>query len=256
MPNLEKAISQFTALGFTVKLGGEHAYTHNALIIFNDGAYVELLSLKPSWYRWLMISIAKSGLLGLIADGKSDISWRVMRWIGYKYGPIDWALRTDNIETTMLRLDETNVMSLDALGYQRTRADGKIVHWTMAGAKDLDLPFLIEDQTDFNLRVPHGSHTSHANGALGIKKIIVSARNTGLAKSNLGSLISISDSHSRVENSELKPELKLQETTIEYKELDDSEGKFVLELCYQGNESILLDCGHTSNTKIWLVPTD
>ena len=46
VPNLKRAISQFTALGFTVKLGGEHTHTHNALIIFNDRSYIELLALK------------------------------------------------------------------------------------------------------------------------------------------------------------------------------------------------------------------
>ena len=252
VPNLHKAILQFTALGFTVKLGGKHAHTHNALIIFNDRSYIELLALKPSWRRWLLLGIAKSRMLDLIASSKSDIGWRVMRWIGCKYGRIDWALRTDNMALTLAGLAENDAVLLNTSDYQRTSTDGKTAKWIMASAKNLDLPFLIKDQTDINLRVPLGNHTQHANGALGIRKITISAENTELAHSNLGALLSLSDKDLKGVNTELK----LQETTIEYKKLSHLVGKFILELRYRGSEPKLLNCDYPSGTKIWLIPSD
>ena len=252
VPNLHKAIRHFTALGFTVRPGGEHAHTHNALIIFNDRSYIELLALKPSWRRWFLLGIAKSGVLDLIANSKSDIGWRVMRWIGCKYGPIDWALRTDNIDLTLACLKENNAVLLNKSDYQRTITDGKTAKWTMASAKNLDLPFLIKDQTDINLRVPLGNHTQHANGALGIRKITISAENTKLALSNLGALLSLSDKNLKGVNAQVK----LQETTIEYKKLSHLVGKFILELRYQGSEPKLLNCDYPKGTNIWLTPSD
>src|SRR5438034_11815984 len=46
--DLASAISNYAALGFTVVPGGEHAdgLTHNALIAFSDGAYIELIAFK------------------------------------------------------------------------------------------------------------------------------------------------------------------------------------------------------------------
>src|SRR5205809_8052880 len=45
---LSKATDDYTSLGFTVVQGGEHAdgLTHNALISFADGAYLELIAFK------------------------------------------------------------------------------------------------------------------------------------------------------------------------------------------------------------------
>ncbi|TMJ30929.1 MAG: VOC family protein, partial [Alphaproteobacteria bacterium] len=44
-PDLETAIRDYTELGFTVVRGGSHPTgTHNALIAFADGAYVELIA--------------------------------------------------------------------------------------------------------------------------------------------------------------------------------------------------------------------
>src|SRR4051812_13475980 len=44
--DLEKAISDFGEMGFTVVRGGEHAggVTHNALVAFEDGSYLEIVA--------------------------------------------------------------------------------------------------------------------------------------------------------------------------------------------------------------------
>lgn len=44
--DLERSIADYTALGFNVLRGGEHPgrSTHNALVVFADGAYFELIA--------------------------------------------------------------------------------------------------------------------------------------------------------------------------------------------------------------------
>ena len=53
---LEAAITHYEALGFTVQRGGTHAdgATHNALVGFADGSYLELIAflLREPKHRW------------------------------------------------------------------------------------------------------------------------------------------------------------------------------------------------------------
>jgi hypothetical protein len=56
--DLAQATADYSAAGFTVTPGGEHAEgtTHNALIPFADGSYLELITFKeperPSAHQW------------------------------------------------------------------------------------------------------------------------------------------------------------------------------------------------------------
>ncbi|HEU5100715.1 MAG TPA: VOC family protein [Roseiflexaceae bacterium] len=65
---LEQAIADYTALGFTVVRGGEHpsGTTHNALVAFTDGAYLELIAFKQPAERqrwWQLGQRAGEGLV-------------------------------------------------------------------------------------------------------------------------------------------------------------------------------------------------
>jgi len=46
--DLNQAITDFTDLGFQVTPGGSHGITENALVIFPNQTYIELLALRPS----------------------------------------------------------------------------------------------------------------------------------------------------------------------------------------------------------------
>ena len=55
VPELEAAVASYRGLGFTVVPGGRHPIgTHNALIAFEDGAYLELIAFfEPhAQHRW------------------------------------------------------------------------------------------------------------------------------------------------------------------------------------------------------------
>ena len=58
VPDLNTAIANYTTLGFTVVPGGRHPIgSHNALIAFEDGSYIELLAFfEPNpGHRWYQV---------------------------------------------------------------------------------------------------------------------------------------------------------------------------------------------------------
>ena len=70
--DIEQASRDFTQLGFQVTPGGSHGSTENALVIFANQTYIELLALKPSWYRPLIRLAVKLGLLKRQAYKKTN----------------------------------------------------------------------------------------------------------------------------------------------------------------------------------------
>lgn len=255
VPNLEQAIKQFTDLGFTVQFGGEHEHTVNALIVFNDQFYIELLSLKSTWRRPLLLLAARLGLINLISKSKKTISWRLLPWVTMPYGPIDWCLRSDNIKSILKRLKPTALPILKNQSYQRIRPDGQHVKWFLGGAKNIDLPYLIQDRTAVSLRVPLDLHTEHANGAKYLRKIKISPKNTLATADNLSEMLSTPiSSRPAAANKNAEAIIPLGDASIHLTKQLDWFGKFSLELEYDGNERMLLNCEQTYGAQIWLIP--
>jgi Glyoxalase-like domain len=158
--DLASAMDDHRRRGFTVTPGGEHAdrVTHNALISFIDGSYLELVAFhdlgRSLTHRWWNIA----------ADGG---------------GLADFALLSDNLAADAAALAEL-VKSPPKEG-GRTRPDGVSLKWRTAVLK-APLPFVIEDLTARELRVPGGAATEHANGATGIASVAVGAVDIGDAE--------------------------------------------------------------------------
>lgn len=153
VPDLDAATEDFRALGFTVNYGGTHASgaTHNALICFQDGTYLELLA--PVAGK----SLNDSSLSGLLQKGEG--------LAGYALLSLDF--QTD-IEA--LRARGVNVSAVNEGG--RTRSDGAELRWRGALIDGGGSPFLIEDVTARNLRVADDAATvTHANGVTGIAQL-------------------------------------------------------------------------------------
>jgi catechol 2,3-dioxygenase-like lactoylglutathione lyase family enzyme len=150
--NLATAIDDYTALGFTVTPGGEHAdgATHNALIAFADGSYLELLAFRRHTpdHRWWRPGENGEGL-------------------------IDWALLPDAIANDIAQAAERGIMYDVPVAGGRVRPDGQEVAWEMAMPRMAGLPFLCGDVTPRVLRVPEGEACEHANGATGIAGVTV-----------------------------------------------------------------------------------
>ena len=147
---LAAAVEDYTRQGFTVTPGGEHAggVTHNALVCFADGSYLELVAFRrpDPTHRWW--SHAASG------------------------GFADFAVLSDDLAQDLSALKDLVVREAAEGG--RTRPDGVSLRWRAAFMRP-PLPFLIEDLTPRDLRVPGGDATRHANGVTGAT-LVVAAR--------------------------------------------------------------------------------
>ena len=151
--DLASAMADHRRRGFTVTPGGQHAdrVTQNALISFVDGSYLELVAFgdlgRSLSHRWWKIA----------ADGG---------------GLADFALLSDDLEADAAALAE--LVKTPPKDGGRTRPDGVELRWRTAVLKP-PLPFVIEDLTARELRVPAGAATEHANGATGIASVAVGA---------------------------------------------------------------------------------
>lgn len=154
--DLERVIADYTALGFTVQRGGTHAdgVTHNALIGFADGSYLELIAfLQPApERRW----------------------WALGEQHGEGY--VDFALLPHDVRAVV------NAARAHGLNYEgplpggRLRPDGAELRWELGRPATTDLPFLCGDITPRHLRVRDGKVREHNNGIQGIASITVAVR--------------------------------------------------------------------------------
>ncbi len=179
VPDLDIGMARFEALGFDVERGGAHGLTENALILFQDGTYIELLALKPTVAGRLMRLAASTGLIGALARRRRDLGWRLFQWICRDYGCVDWCLRTDDLDAALdaWRRDGAAI-SLGAAPYSRERPDGQVARWRLGSLKDADLPFLLSDLTDRRLRAPP-PRREHPNGVTGIRRISLAVDDLG-----------------------------------------------------------------------------
>ena len=152
--DLDTAVADHRARGFTVTPGGEHAggLTHNALVGFQDGSYLELIAFHD------------------LAAARGKHSWAPVAERGG--GWADFALLSNDVAEDAAALGELAARPPEDGG--RTRPDGIAIAWRVVRLEK-PLPFLIEDLTARDLRVPHGAATTHANGTTGIASIVLGA---------------------------------------------------------------------------------
>ena len=150
--DLEPAIAAYRDLGFTLVPGGEHPTgTHNAIVAFADGAYLELIAFKRpnDLHRWWDAAQAGGGF-------------------------IDFCMATDDLPAAIQAFRAANVNMSDPVSGMRVRPDGYRLAWLIASAPKpfaFQAPFLIQDQTPREERI--GKETRHANGVTGVAGITV-----------------------------------------------------------------------------------
>lgn len=177
--DLDAAIRQWRDAGFTVTPGGVHAdgFTHNALICFADGSYIELLTFlttSPTGHRWE----------------------RHRRHPGL----IDYALAINDLPAFVRDLARRGLAYSAISEGGRRRPDGVELRWRSSWPPQSSqgLPFLIEDLTPREWRVPAGGHCSHANGAQGIAALDVAVTALDDAALALGALFGLGEAAGRV----------------------------------------------------------
>ncbi len=152
--DLDAAVADYRSLGFTTTYGGRHANTatHNALICFQDGAYLELL--------------APTGDAPL--PGMTDFS----PLLAHGEGLAGYAMLSHDLIADAEALRARGAQVGDVGEGRRKRTDGIELQWRTAEIDGGKSPFLIQDVTPRNLRVPDDLATvMHPNGVSGIAKL-------------------------------------------------------------------------------------
>lgn len=150
--DLEAAARDYKDLGFTVVPGGRHPVgTHNVLISFADGSYIEIIAFyqaNPD-HRW----------------------WKPLQ---RGEGLVDFCMQTNDLLGDTLKLRKAGVAIDDPVPWSRTRPDGYQLKWLLSLARRGHrgvAPFLIQDETPREERIPR--QTAHKNGAIGIGAVTV-----------------------------------------------------------------------------------
>src|SRR5438270_13480831 len=153
--DLAGAIAEHRARGFTVTPGGVHAggLTQNALVGLADGSYLELIAFID------------------LAAARGKHSWAPVAERGG--GWADFALLSNDLRQDAAALGDLVARPPEDGG--RTRPDGVAIAWRVARMVS-PLPFLIEDLTARDLRVPSGDATFHANRVSRVERVILGAR--------------------------------------------------------------------------------
>jgi catechol 2,3-dioxygenase-like lactoylglutathione lyase family enzyme len=150
--DLAKATKDYAQLGFTVVAGGQHPVgSHNALVSFQDGSYLEIIA----FYRDAV-----------------DHRW----WDPLSKGErlVDFCFQTDDLRGDTKKLKDAGAAINDPVPWSRKRPDGYELKWLLSlatGSHRGVAPFLIEDVTPRNERVPQQFH--HRNGISGIANVLV-----------------------------------------------------------------------------------
>ncbi len=154
--DLAQAVDDYKRLGFTVVAGGRHPVgSHNALISFADGSYIEIIAYyRPSPdHRW----------------------WQSLQ---RGEGLVDFCMQTDDLSGDTRKLRAAGVKINDPVPWSRTRPDGYQLQWLLSLARDEHrgvAPFLIEDITPRTERIPQ--RFDHDNGATGLASVTVAVEN-------------------------------------------------------------------------------
>lgn len=163
--DLQQAMADYRALGFNPFYGGEHAggKTHNALIVFQDGTYLELLAPTSPALLDSLDPDDRSSFLHLIKAGE---------------GLVAFALYSDDLEADVAAMQSRKVGVTLRPPNGRARPDGQQLQWRSAMLDNDSMnPFFIQDITPRTLRVPDDpAVTTQPNGVIGIAQITVAAK--------------------------------------------------------------------------------
>ena len=166
--DLGQAAKDYEQLGFTVVPGGQHPVgSHNVLISFRDGSYLEIIAFyrEAVEHRW---------------------------WEPLSKGErlVDFCLQTDDLRGDTKRLQDAGVAINDPVPWSRRRPDGYELKWLLSlatGSHRGIAPFLIEDVTPRTERIPQ--QFDHRNGITGIEKVTLAMGELGQIEKWYGELL-------------------------------------------------------------------
>lgn len=181
--DLDTAMSNAKRAGFTVVPGGAHGdgNTHNALIGFSDGSYIELIAPteqgRSAEHRWF----------ARLRNGG---------------GMVDFCLLGEDLQSEINAIRERGVTYPEPFDMARQTPNGARIAWRLSTPPGLvgerGWPFIIEDTTPRELRVPSApDHIRHANGVTGVAGITVLVRDLEAAAREYEAILGATAQHLR-----------------------------------------------------------
>ncbi|MEP6989172.1 MAG: VOC family protein, partial [Chloroflexota bacterium] len=137
--DLYKGIDRYKDAGFNPFFGGVHAggKTHNALIVFSDGSYLELLAPTSPELLNNIDPDDRSSFLFLLAQGE---------------GLGGYALFSDDIEADVAAMQKRGLAIHLRPTNGRARPDGQQLRWRTAVRDNGSMtPFFLQDETPRSL---------------------------------------------------------------------------------------------------------
>jgi catechol 2,3-dioxygenase-like lactoylglutathione lyase family enzyme len=158
--DLQAAMRDFQNAGFRLQYGGKHAdgITENALILFADGSYLELIALTTGQQR------EAAGFKQLLRENGEG-------YTGY-------ALYSDDLVEDLNTMEAQGIYVSPIRPGGRARPDGVVLQWRIALLDNGMSPFVIQDDSPREWRVPaFGEDVLHENGARGIQALNIHCSN-------------------------------------------------------------------------------
>jgi hypothetical protein len=138
---LEPMQQAFAAIGLKTEYGGAHATggTHNALLGFDDGSYIELIAARdPETMR-----------------GEDTEQWTSLKPDMAR--ACFWAVDVDDIGSSVQQLREAGLKIAGPQNGSRKKPDGTVLQWQTAAVNEGSsadiLPFFIQDKTPRSARI-------------------------------------------------------------------------------------------------------
>lgn len=242
--DLETAIQDFNGLGFSVARGGSHGLTENALVLFSNQTYIELLALKPAWKNPLARLLNWLGIPRWLYRQKGNIYCRLIGWVNADAGPVDWCLRTQNLPAMLDHWERAGHRVLEPEHFSRQQIDAGELHWRLGGADNPDLPILLEDITPLHQRLIPVNDDIHANRATRLLEMRIRVTDKAQAYMAVSQALASDLSNS---------DLHIGGVRISFTEEADAH-KISLSLGYPGSETKLLNSEKSHGVLIRLVP--
>ena len=153
--DLDDLAAAFEGAGLATEYGGEHSngVTHNRVLGFADGSYLELIS--------------------TVEAGAESAWWNDA--IHGDAGPCAWALPVTDIEAETDRIESLGVPVEGPDYYTRERPDGVTIEWDLTEVGEslgATLPFLVADRTPREYRTTE-SESVAGTGITGIEEVVV-----------------------------------------------------------------------------------
>ncbi|MEM6556392.1 MAG: VOC family protein [Pseudomonadota bacterium] len=175
--DLDKAVEQYQSLGFTITRGAKASGGHNALIVFEDGIYIELMHFPKARLQRILLALTRPiGLFNLMLSGDKEILRRfLVHWTNAPSGHwVDWSFAVEPMEAAVEHARASGItVAKSAYVSERLNSENETARWKMQGTPNTNLPFLIEDFSGSAPRAPLNKEHSHSNGAVAVKEVIL-----------------------------------------------------------------------------------